>query len=458
LDALLPPSRLKEALLFAGLNVVLSLDLSHSLTLPEFLLVGQHAIMASLSDQQVSSISAIFQSYDADSSGQLDLNELDPLLTQTIYPSISIEEVSGIAEFWDDDLSGKIELSEFQKLVSRFIRQREQDWNVLCALRELSGDSEASSETCLAAESLAKGSLMTDVEAEELLWSSQRSGSSLLQMKDVLPMILLDLRTEPAKLPPKPPPAESRRASKAALQELHDVYITARRESTRKLREMLAQIVIDLRIPNSREKATKDAIATADVNLSPVVSSGNDMEAICLNDEPQDLQAERHEDPAARLSRFLYEPRSSAMASLWATAILVTVLASVVMLVLEPLVLIPNGIRFGFEAVVTLVFSLELLLRLVCVVVAKVRGRYMGGHMIDINAIVDVVAVSPLYLELALSWHVHELQLVRLNRFLRVTRVFRFVRLESVEAVAGPFVTVLAVIWGIFLHVGVMYS
>jgi hypothetical protein len=203
--------------------------------------------MAAFNDAQVAKIKEVFDHHDMDSNGELDLTELDQVLTETVYPAISMEEIGGINSFWDDDQSGKIGFEEFCKLVSRFVRHREQDWNVLCACRELAGDAAATPESGLNANALAQHArcVLTTKQAEELLWATNwRCQESSLQMRDVLPMLLMDMRWQPAELPPQP---LSRKLSKkgtgmsmASGPELFDSYVTARTDSSPELREALA--------------------------------------------------------------------------------------------------------------------------------------------------------------------------------------------------------------------------
>eukprot|EP00930_Biecheleria_cincta_P041895 TRINITY_DN28797_c0_g1_i1.p1 TRINITY_DN28797_c0_g1~~TRINITY_DN28797_c0_g1_i1.p1 ORF type:complete len:1451 (+),score=263.61 TRINITY_DN28797_c0_g1_i1:127-4353(+) len=458
MDRVLHHSKVPQALRFAGIfNVVVGDGLGTFLTLPEFLLVGQQAIMAALSDPQIAKIKEVFDHHDMDLSGELDLAELDMVLTQTVYPAISMEEIGGINAFWDDDQSGKIGFDEFCKLVSRFVRHREQDWNILCACRELAGDSMATPESSLTAEALAQHSRcsLTTSRAEELLWAANwRCPESSLQIRDVLPMLMMDMQWRSVALPPQPP---SKNHAKSGT-ELFDLYLTARTDSAPELRKAIANAVYDLRFPHVRELASfalhtskhADEPETQPCEVTPLSP-----EEKPDTSEPSAIKTNKMIGVRKELHALLNKPNSSRVALVWSVFMLGTVIASLVMLVLDPLVpSMPKDFLFGFEVYITTVFSLEIALQL-CV--ANVDGQGYLSYITSVSNICDVVASLPLYLELAFAMDSEELQLMRLNRFLRVSRVFRFVRLQKTESLAGPLVTVLAVIWGIFLHVGLDY-
>lgn len=231
-------------------------------------------------------------------------------------------------------------------------------------------------------------------------------------------------------------------------------------ESAPELREAIAEAVYDLRFPHVSELDLLGSHSVDNLNLETKCESGpcevtsRSSKIIEQPVQHQQSVAEGMNATRKRLRRFLYDPDSSGLAMAWSVFMLGTVIASLLMLVLVPLVSMPKNFVFGFEVYITAVFSLEIVLKLS---VANSKGKGYRSFFMSVGNICDVVATLPLYLELAFAVHSTEFQLMRLNRILRVTRAFRFVKLQKTESLAGPLVTVLAVIWGIFLHVGLDY-
>jgi len=464
----LPSDLIAEALLFAGIaKVVMTTGASAMVNLSEFLVIAQNAIMARFSHVQIISIEKVFKGYDVDQSGALDRGELEEVLQETFRPWISIEEVAGICSFWDADRSGKIEVEEFCQLISRFVRQHEQEWSLLCAFKDLVGAERVDLNDILTAKQICKTSSMpiTEMEAEEMCWVADwRNGGRTttarqgIELKDVLPALLLQPGLQSARMPPE---LRGVAASECKM-DLGPSGVETSRESFNDVipheRDMRwEEAVVDLRQTIARQRTFEEVMR----RLGERARSQEGNRRSLLNLHPSSsfvspsphLQLESSQQSAmrVRMYHFLNTPDSSMAAQVWFATMLLFVLLSLLTLVFqEVLAFVPDRLWYALEVGFTTLFTLELLLR-ACVANA-VKPESVSGFCSNMGNICDFLAVLPFYLELVLHTDDDELQLLRINRFVRVTRAFKFVRMLQVHSsFGGAIITVLAVIWGIYL-------
>jgi MFS superfamily sulfate permease-like transporter/Ca2+-binding EF-hand superfamily protein/CRP-like cAMP-binding protein len=189
------------------------------MSLRDFIRVGHKAVMATLSDEQEKRIDKVFQEFDADGSGELDREELIQMFRRMFHPDISIEEVDGVASAWldeeDDTTSDTIDKVQFRAIISHIIREHEQDWTLICGLRDLMGKRNIDNNDKLYATTMVDftermKSPLTLEEAEEMLWvadwrlQGHGEGRSL-EFVDVVAAVLLDINLpQHTKLPPRP--------------------------------------------------------------------------------------------------------------------------------------------------------------------------------------------------------------------------------------------------------------
>jgi MFS superfamily sulfate permease-like transporter/CRP-like cAMP-binding protein len=178
--------------------------------------------------------------------------------------------------------------------------------------------------------------------------------------------------------------------------------------------------------------------------------------------------AEEHTTCAAKLHVFLAEPESSRCAKIISLVMTMLIFASVVTLVVQPIMTDQDTERpkeatermvwFVLDGFFTIAFSLEFILRF-AVCNALGQQTRMGFLKQPLN-IADMAAVVPWYIDLATMGNASasEFRLLRIARLLRLARLVRLGRLANKYAVVAPIAVILVVIWGIFLKNGLSSS
>jgi hypothetical protein len=142
-------------------------------------------------------------------------------------------------------------------------------------------------------------------------------------------------------------------------------------------------------------------------------------------------------------------------------AMAVLIMISVLALVIEPLVSPETEksrsekvVWLALDGVFTVIFTVELLLRVGVAVAKKQVGTYYFFRR-PLN-VADFVAVLPWYIDVATfgSATTEEWRLLRVARLMRLARFVKLGRLAKRCAIIAPISAILIVIWGIFLKNG----
>merc|ERR1712048_48625 len=156
-----------------------------------------------------------------------------------------------------------------------------------------------------------------------------------------------------------------------------------------------------------------------------------------------------------KLNSILEEPESSRLAAGWSAYMGALIVASVLALVMEPLVspsdeesqLRRDEKLFWMvsELVFSIIFTIEYCLRFA---VCDAAGKTTKWNFVKTPAnVCDLLAVVPTYVDLLLHQDAQALRLVRVVRLFRLTRMARLARLAHRTALAAPVSMVLVVIW-----------
>jgi len=173
-----------------------------------------------------------------------------------------------------------------------------------------------------------------------------------------------------------------------------------------------------------------------------------------LADDEKPAQEELlHNSLKVQIYYFLEDPSTSTAAQVMWLCMGVFILSSVLLMVLQPLMKDITGKEdeqtwFALDAFFTAVFTLEYLLRLS---VADALGESRLRFIITPANLCDLLAISPLYVDLALGAAAEQLRLLRLVRLLRLSRISRIARLAKRNPIFGPVMMVLVVVWFIYM-------
>jgi hypothetical protein len=159
----------------------------------------------------------------------------------------------------------------------------------------------------------------------------------------------------------------------------------------------------------------------------------------------------------AKLHLLLDEPNSSVAAKGVSTFCGANILASVLLMVLEPMVSGPRwsmepeerAVWVSMEMYFTFLFTAEFFLRLA--VADAVEDHTMWDFIKNPRNICDFVAILPWYVETVLGDALKAFRLLRIIRLTRLSRLARISRLAKHFPLAAPISMVLVVVWGIFL-------
>jgi Ca2+-binding EF-hand superfamily protein len=501
LEAYLDQKYLSAALMYAGIfNTVMrpgTLSPDRKFTLKDFLEIGHRATMATLNEKQDAQVEEIFEQFDSDGSGDFDRYEMIEMFRKMFHPDISIEEVDSVADAWMEpnsvNLSGdRINRQQFRAIMSHFIREHEQDWNLLCGFRELFGKDTIANHDTLTAATMVRNSLidMSLDEAQELLWVADwrlhgRGDGESLEFADVVAAVLLDTDSDDrSKLPPKPKIPRRQRHSilqmslpeshvpekeldlpceEAAVDDASDIpnVLVDLRDKDYELKQIY--MWAKLQAPTERQSTQSDVVArtsttqrTSDPSMRIVEKHDTDLGVETRVKVKQVFETiQPGADWRIRMYCLVEEPQSSRAAEALSLFMGTMIMASVFSLVLQPLTQrqdkprLEEDVWFGLELFFTIVFTIELLVRWA---VADAAGRQskLGFFMVPSN-ICDLCAVVPYYVEAILDDQEDQFKLLRVARLMRLSRVMRLAKLSNRSTLIGPVAMVLTVIWGIYL-------
>lgn len=481
--AAMPGSRVASALMYSGTFTTL-LDesvLQRSFTKEEFMTIGHRASLATVSSEQIAKIKEVFNGYDVVRSGYLDREQLTTVFRDVFHPDISVEEIDGVAAMWNT--SGRIPFDEFVGLFARFVKVHEQDWSLLCALRELSGSDSFHFQEggYLTADKMVENghSKLTLEEAQEMLWAAdwrmQCNGEGdRIQIQDIIGAVLLDIERPFSSLPPmlnkgssKLQPRHRTLPPVAAGPTEAEAILTSLTPASKDAPPGVGDLVIDLRAKGSRLHSHAMELASWTESQLQVWTK--------IVDRPfKDKRGKVEQPPSKQVKQptrsdfrgYLYllveDPESSTKAKVLSIFMALMIILSVVVIVLETLVSpdaeadsLHGWIWFVTEAFFSTIFTVEFLVRMVA---AGAVDQSLKDFLLTPSNVCDSLAILPFYLELAVriffngqSADADEFRLLRVARLMRLARVLRVAKLSRRVALFGPIAMVMFVIWGIYI-------
>mmetsp|Transcript_103888 Transcript_103888/g.300473 ORF Transcript_103888/g.300473 Transcript_103888/m.300473 type:complete len:1397 (-) Transcript_103888:30-4220(-) len=445
-NARLPANLVANALMFAGIfNTPLSLSSeSAALTLEEFNQIAHEAAMLRLSDTHVDQLTKCFKQFDKDSSGSLDLPELAATLSSMFSHRLEPEEIEALIAEWAEDTK-TLDLTKFIALTSRLARTREHDWQLMQGVEEVLSKLEPLPNTSALRWKLKLETLMavapdlTEEQAREMMWMADwrtggKRGGKVIDFSDFICAVLLSPMGQAGKLPPSPV------------------------EHHLNMRTMKSRSTADLGVDSLRS-STVDDEDLVDPRLMFKHLKDEDTEQEEEEAAPEALK------PTCRRNVYLLleDPTSSRAAQILWFFMGMFILVSVLVMVIHPLVSQDSWkqtkawestgearVWWGFEAFVTVVFTIEYLLRLL---VSDAMGTQTKlGFIIEPSNVCDLVAILPFYIELLVSDGTSSgYKMLRVVRLLRLTRITRISRLAKKHPLFGPVAMVMLVIWFIYL-------
>eukprot|EP00747_Dinoflagellata_sp_TGD_P051997 gnl/TRDRNA2_/TRDRNA2_147658_c0_seq1.p1 gnl/TRDRNA2_/TRDRNA2_147658_c0~~gnl/TRDRNA2_/TRDRNA2_147658_c0_seq1.p1 ORF type:complete len:848 (-),score=117.65 gnl/TRDRNA2_/TRDRNA2_147658_c0_seq1:106-2517(-) len=454
----IPLDKLQDALMFIGVFHTF-IDKAKwpkpSLDWNEFVHFGQEAIMARLSEEQVSTIKSIFHRYDEDNSGELDVGELADVFQGCVGDQVSIERVDSIAAAWSaDGGQGAVDEEDFIAILSRFIRMHEHHWTLLHGFKEVLGVEEIDTGSRLSIDDLMKSKRvkLTRDQAMELLWSVDWHcghpdgdvNTTSVNFGAFVAAVHIIADKVQGKLP--------------QLSLFEDGFRTLESMERQQSPFCDMNIAVDRRSLTARnidiESITSVAVRNVQLEFAHIIgisakqSNGHhDKENggwfTILSETSESLGTL---SVRAKLNLFLEDPYSSRIARAWAYVVAAMVLFSV-------LILLVSGSRseqsaserqlwFTGEFVLTFVFTLELIAR-----IWSSEDRLL--FLQDPQTVIDVIAVLPAYLQAALWKDGEDAHIV--IRALKLSWMARLGRLSHMTSLAAPVAVVLVLIWGIFV-------
>jgi len=466
-----------------------------------------------LSRYQLGKIKQTFDQFDLDHSGDYVRDEFLFVFRKMFHPDISMAEVDGFYAAWGSVDSASIDIKGFTAIISHFVREHEQDWNLLNGFRQLMGDAVDMVEDCvLTRDMLVEHSAedLLDWEAEEMLWAADwrqdgKGNGNTLELADVMAAILLEMPQQGRKLPPKPRSLSDLKCTTSGAEPSTGVqpivpfgvneYSDQVPVEIARASQEAARLVVDLRDMQKlvTEKLVSDvrggtgadmpahhaalsgmtsvskilmpetsgisgtssctvmhrAQAAPYIHASRQLTTREAQDSTTLEDMPNTWRAHVHV--------IMEYPGSSHRANILSLAMGVMIVISVMTLVLEPLIShgkdpIPEKEKqawFVLEMFFTVVFTFEFLLRLA--VATALETQTTKGFLKSPSNICDLIAVLPFYIEVSMQGGADEFRLLRIPRLMRLSRVMKIARLSRRSSLFGPVAMVMTLIWGIYL-------
>jgi len=437
--AMLPVESVVDALMFTGIfNVAPSIPAGAlTLSLSEFEEVAHEAAMLRLSEAQAERLTKFFNDFDKDGTGNLGLIELADALTSAFSHKFEPDELEPLMSEWMENTT-KLDVTKFLALTSRLARILEQDWHLLQGMSEVlyksaappMGPSTRARITAQALHEAAPG--LTEEEVAEMLWTADwrtggKRGGKSVEFCDMLCAVLQPPQRQQGRLPP--------------LVGETQVDVAGR------------QIIYSEADPQRggmRQSAT-DSEDHAKPHFTSYHSVGH--------------EDGKHLKPTCRrrLYVFLEDPTSSTAAQIFWLVMGMFILLSVFIMVLHPL-LSPTAwakpeawkrqdeqrVWWILEACVTIAFTIEYVLRVI--VADSMRTQTTLGFIVKPYNICELLAILPFYIEFLVSGEASKAyEMLRFVRLLRLSRIMRISRLAKKHPLFGPVLTVMLVIWFIYL-------
>jgi len=457
-DGLLEWSKVEAALNYIGVfQPMLDDKNGEKLTRELFMALAHQLMMVSLGKEQIDAIHAIFNRFDKDRSGELELSEMTQVFQTEFTSDISEEEVNGIVNVWLDNGTWEVDTIEFEGIMSWFIQSHAPYWTFLCGLMEVTGNedlSKAANENITKEMMMSRVPGLTDEEADQMIWAAdyltqakiqEESTGSLALDPAMLAAVVFTVHGAAGELPPV---SDSAVKKHRKMQE--DTYFQGGVAAL-----SASKIFIDRR-----------SLSTGSIT-SGVGPLGKDWKSECsgkhhVAEEPEiDIDIDEEDPPPdtfrVKLYLLLEEPNSSPAANMVSTCMGVCILVSVLTLVLEPLISpedevnsqLEKDIWFGFELFFTVVFVSEYFLRLF---VASALGKQTECDFLkQPTNICDILAIVPFFIEQIVDTNSAHFRLLRVIRLIRLSRMARVAKLSRKSSLFGPVAAVLTVIWGIYL-------
>lgn len=423
--------------------------------------------MARLGDSDIQKTKQIFQKYDVDVSHSLDVSELSQCFMETIHPNVSREEIESLADAWAHDGSGKINLDSFIAIMARFIRKHQPDWEALGAFQEILGTDNFTQARVTVPMLLHRAEVescpLTDAEAREMLWAAGVRNKRAELAEDVgidfgsfMTFVCAFLGKAKGQLPPPPKRTERQQRRSQMLVAISEFRVLPKPLSSAK------EIDISAKATDAAKSANPSVYSAS---TSPMKRGQSTAWAESTTEEEEE-ELSVPNTCRARLHLLLEEPTSSSTAASVSIVMLGTILLSVFILVLEPLVSGQSKDKYSdaessawtaMEIIFTVIFTIELLLR---AIVADALGtRTFWSWLRDPGTICDIAAVVPYFLDLVLDEAGSSFKMLRVIRVLRIGRVMRVSRMAKATSkvlkmdaeMVTPILVVLVVIWGIYL-------
>eukprot|EP00930_Biecheleria_cincta_P027586 TRINITY_DN19351_c0_g1_i1.p1 TRINITY_DN19351_c0_g1~~TRINITY_DN19351_c0_g1_i1.p1 ORF type:complete len:1295 (-),score=236.00 TRINITY_DN19351_c0_g1_i1:83-3967(-) len=468
-----------RALLYAGVfNVGLNRLGCSSLTKEQFLALGHEAAMIRLSKKKTAELIETFQARasSSDEFARLPYSNLFVLLQDILGSEVALEELEllSLKGEWQDSCSNGMDSNRFLAAVSRLLRLHHHDWTLLRAIRHMTGKQHFGEGCTLDASELVDSSVtpLTQLHAEEMLWISDwRTGGQgrgkTIEFCDLVAALVMPIRGPVGKLPPRPSGKALGLASGSAVEFLGDLSFeseTCSRDSDTEILVAdfqgapessnlgiahITDLLINLNSdsPEAADPWLRSVSEEMDRRLSYI-----DFDADEVSSEPG--QTEESLPPGCHMQMYLFleEPGSSTAATIFWLGMGILILLSVLTMVLESLLESRDTqnakVWFYLDASFTGLFTLEYLLRF------SVANAFGASRLQFIAApanVCDLLAILPLYIDLALNSAAEEFRLLRLVRLLRLARISRIARLAKKVPIFGPIAMVLVVIWFIFM-------
>lgn len=472
---MLPADRAMAALAYAGISRVLLAQTDHTFfSRGEFRHLGHLASMACLPKTLVDKCLHLIQDIRAKRGwfSELQADQIALILQRSFHQSFTTEIVQGLM----DELGREKRTDEemFLSICSRLFQRHEQYWNLLCAIRHAACPSEPADHATMNNTTFSRMSLVkllntSKENASELLWAldwprrhatGQQWGKGL-HIYDVALCVLTQVSPPIGGMHPPPvlslqSDVEDSGTSMDTMMGMSDLIVNLKTFNEEFIEEQLH---------SNRE--VKPARLQKGFTFMP-----NGTTSFELQQSPESGvstasgEGRRHDGSIRqRLHLLLEDPSSSSLANYVSLAMGMMIMISILTMIIRPS--IEHGreddvtkqekdVWFVFELVLTIVFTIEYLVRLS---VANAMSTQTTLQFIKTPAnICDFSAIVPFYVEVGFGEDAEEFRLLRVVRLLRLTRIVRIGRLAKRSELFAPIGTVLLVIWGIYMKTGLTDS
>jgi len=464
--SILPIERAMPALKHAGIPRVVVLHCGHKFfTKGQFMSLGHSASMARLPKPLRTKLQDLLTSACKKHSwtSRLEAHHLSFVLRESLHHSFTTELVQELM----DDIGHQLDSSEdvFLSICSRLFKWYEQYWNLLLTILQVSAEDD--DPALFTFEDLVKLLKTDHTTATEMLWScdwidfnaeGERRGKDL-HAYDVALCVLLQVAPPSAIQHPRP------------LLNTGDDEPSAPETEDMKPKRKEAFTDLSKCIANLRNLSDADF----DEAMSNFQRYIPEYEGMVEADKVEEISVSDSDDDAERpviahgcrqrLHIMLEDPGSSTLATIIFLGMGIMICISILTMLIRPFMeygrkekvtQTEKDIWFGFELVLTVIFTVEYLFR---ISVANAMGTQTTFHfVISPTNICDVLAIIPFYIEVAAGMDAEEFRLLRVVRLLRLTRIAQLARYARRSTLLPPIAMVLLVIWGIYMKAGLSDS